>query len=89
MILALQEPSQVVYSNWDCAVLHGIYIFTKLFFDADATVFKGEAEKLKTEIRKPTTRYIESKREQIRRIVEKSDKVKAKIMKRKAEWDEL
>ncbi|NWX10267.1 CFA44 protein, partial [Caloenas nicobarica] len=54
-----------------------------------ATVFKGEAEKPKTEIRKPTTRYIESKREQIRRIVEKSDKVKAKIMKRKAEWDEL
>ncbi|NWQ80775.1 CFA44 protein, partial [Columbina picui] len=54
-----------------------------------ATVFEGEAEEPKTEIRKPTTRYIESKREQIRRIVEKSDKVKAKIVKRKAEWDEL
>ncbi|NWH49829.1 CFA44 protein, partial [Fregata magnificens] len=53
-------------------------------------IFEGEAEKLKTsEVRKPTTRYIESKREQIKRIVEKSDKVKAKIVKRKAEWDEL
>ncbi|NXW13198.1 CFA44 protein, partial [Circaetus pectoralis] len=55
-----------------------------------ASIFEGEAEKPKTsEVRKPTTRYIESKHEQIRRIVEKSDKVKAKIMKRKAEWDEL
>ncbi|KAM6381907.1 LOW QUALITY PROTEIN: cilia- and flagella-associated protein 44 [Alca torda] len=53
-------------------------------------IFEGEAEKLKTsEVQKPTAQYIESKREQIRRIVEKSDKVKAKIMKRKAEWDEL
>ncbi|NXF48965.1 CFA44 protein, partial [Oceanites oceanicus] len=56
----------------------------------DDRIFEGEAEKLKTsEMRKPTTHYIESKREKIRRIVEKSDKVKAKIMKRKAEWDEL
>ncbi|NXL46462.1 CFA44 protein, partial [Podilymbus podiceps] len=55
-----------------------------------ARIFEGEAEKLKTsEVRKPTTHYIESKHEQIRRNVEKSDEVKAKIMKRKAEWDEL
>ncbi|KAF1668204.1 Cilia- and flagella-associated protein 44, partial [Aptenodytes patagonicus] len=55
-----------------------------------ARIFEGEAEKLKTsEVRKPTTHYIGSKHEQIRRIVEKSDKVKAKIVKRKAEWDEL
>ncbi|NXJ33134.1 CFA44 protein, partial [Ciconia maguari] len=55
-----------------------------------ARIFEDEAEKPKTsEVRKPMTCYIESKREQIRRIVEKSDKVKAKIMKRKAEWDEL
>ncbi|NXN22326.1 CFA44 protein, partial [Nycticryphes semicollaris] len=53
-------------------------------------IFEDEAEKLETtEVRKPTTQYIERKREQIRRIVEKSDKVKAKVMKRKAEWDEL
>ncbi|NXK02582.1 CFA44 protein, partial [Herpetotheres cachinnans] len=53
-------------------------------------IFEGEAEKLKTsEVRKPTTHYIERKHEQIRKIVEKSDTVKAKIMKRKAEWDEL
>ncbi|KAM9277709.1 cilia- and flagella-associated protein 44 [Cariama cristata] len=53
-------------------------------------VCEGEAEKLKIpEVRKPMTHYIESKREQIRRIVEKSDKMKDKIMKRKAEWDEL
>lgn len=79
-----------VSNSWDCTVLHGIYIFTWLFFGPDASIFEGEAEKPKTsEARKPTTRYIESKHEQIRRIVEKSDKVKAKIMKRKAEWDEL
>ncbi|NXK55611.1 CFA44 protein, partial [Chauna torquata] len=55
-----------------------------------ARIVEGEAEKLKkSEVRKPTSRFIESKCEQIRRIVEKSDKVKAKIMKRKAEWEEL
>ncbi|NXG59622.1 CFA44 protein, partial [Hemiprocne comata] len=53
-------------------------------------IFEGEAEKLKkSEVRKPTTHYIGSKHEQIRRIVEKSDEMKAKIMKRKAEWEEL
>ncbi|NWH19501.1 CFA44 protein, partial [Grus americana] len=53
-------------------------------------VFEAEAEKLKTSaVRKSATRYIESKHEHIRRVVEKYDKVKAKIMKRKAEWDEL
>ncbi|NXT73472.1 CFA44 protein, partial [Zapornia atra] len=55
----------------------------------DDTVFKGEAEVQKSEVQKSSTRYIASKREQIRRTVEKSDKVKAKIEKRKAEWDEL
>ncbi|NWX51360.1 CFA44 protein, partial [Steatornis caripensis] len=55
-----------------------------------ARIFEDEAEKLKTlEVRKPTTHYIERKHEKIRRIVEKSDEEKAKIMKRKAEWDEL
>ncbi|NXW40347.1 CFA44 protein, partial [Nyctiprogne leucopyga] len=55
-----------------------------------ARIFEGEAEKLTVpEVQKPTTHYIESKRERIRRIVEKYDKVKAQIMKRKAEWDEL
>ncbi|NXE91001.1 CFA44 protein, partial [Menura novaehollandiae] len=56
----------------------------------DSVIFEAEAEKLKTpQVRKPTTRYIESKREKIRRIVEKSDALKAKIMKRRAEWHEL
>ncbi|NXA12333.1 CFA44 protein, partial [Sapayoa aenigma] len=41
------------------------------------------------EVRKPTARYIESKCEKVRRTVEKSDKIKAKIMKRKAQWYEL
>ncbi|NXY56120.1 CFA44 protein, partial [Callaeas wilsoni] len=50
----------------------------------------NEAEKLETpEVRKPTTRYIESKREKIGRLVEKYDALKAKIMKRRAEWHEL
>lgn len=71
-------------------MLHGIYIFTWLFFDPGTPVFEAEAEKLKTSaVRKSATRYIESKHEHIRRVVEKYDKVKAKIMKRKAEWDEL
>ncbi|NXC94643.1 CFA44 protein, partial [Certhia familiaris] len=40
-------------------------------------------------VRKPTTRYIESRREKIRRLVEKYDALKSKIMKRRAEWHEL
>ncbi|NWU90059.1 CFA44 protein, partial [Upupa epops] len=53
-------------------------------------IFEEEAEKLKTpEVRKKTIHYIESRYQQIERCVEKSDKMKAKIMKRKAEWDEL
>lgn len=71
-------------------MLHGIYIFTWLFFGSDARIFEGEAEKLKkSEVRKPTARFIESKREQIRRIAEKSNEMKAKIMKRNAEWEKL
>ncbi|KAM9388219.1 cilia- and flagella-associated protein 44 [Phaethornis superciliosus] len=58
--------------------------------ETNARILEGEAEKLKTsEVQKPTARYIKSKHEQIRRIVEKSDEMKAKIIKRKAEWDEL
>ncbi|NXL57204.1 CFA44 protein, partial [Chordeiles acutipennis] len=54
------------------------------------SIFEGKAEKLTMpEVQKPTTHYIDRKRERIRRIIEKSDKVEAKIMKRKAEWDEL
>ncbi|NWI49588.1 CFA44 protein, partial [Calyptomena viridis] len=41
------------------------------------------------EVRKPSARYIESKCERVRRIAEKSDKIKAKIMKRRAQWNEL
>ncbi|XP_025949781.2 cilia- and flagella-associated protein 44 isoform X7 [Dromaius novaehollandiae] len=51
---------------------------------------ESEAEKLKkSEVRTVTTRLIANQREQIKRIVEKSDKVRAKIMKRKEEWEEL
>ncbi|NWH38345.1 CFA44 protein, partial [Chloropsis hardwickii] len=50
----------------------------------------NEAEMLKTpEVRKPTTRYIESRRKKIRRLVEKYDALKAKTLKRRAEWQEL
>ncbi|NXY20172.1 CFA44 protein, partial [Atrichornis clamosus] len=56
----------------------------------DSIIFEAESAKLETPgVRKPTTRYIESKREKIRRTVEKSDALKAKIMKRRAEWREL
>lgn len=70
-------------------MLHGIYIFTWLFFGSDARVFEKEAEKVKSEVQKPTARFIENKRKQIRRIAEKYNKEKAKIMKRNAEWEEL
>ncbi|XP_041266853.1 LOW QUALITY PROTEIN: cilia- and flagella-associated protein 44 [Onychostruthus taczanowskii] len=55
-----------------------------------SVVFENETERLKTpEVQKPTTRYIESRRQKIRRLVEKYDALKAKIMKRRAEWQEL
>ncbi|RLV99058.1 hypothetical protein DV515_00010252, partial [Chloebia gouldiae] len=55
-----------------------------------SVVFENEAERLKTpEVRKPTTHYIESRRQKIRSLVEKYDALKAKIMKRRAEWHEL
>ncbi|KAM6319728.1 LOW QUALITY PROTEIN: cilia- and flagella-associated protein 44 [Podargus strigoides] len=55
-----------------------------------SSIFEAEAEELKMpEVRKPTIHYIESRHRQIRRIAEKFDEEKAKIMKRKAEWDEL
>lgn len=63
---------------------------TWLCFVSESIVFEKEAEMLETpEVRKPTTRYIESRREKIRRLVEKYDALKAKIMKRRAEWHEL
>ncbi|NXF02354.1 CFA44 protein, partial [Smithornis capensis] len=57
----------------------------------DTTISEDEAENLEEipEARKPTARYIESKCERVRRIAEKSDKIKAKIMKKRAQWDEL
>ncbi|XP_063275925.1 cilia- and flagella-associated protein 44-like isoform X1 [Prinia subflava] len=56
----------------------------------ESVVFETEDERLETpEVQKPTTRYIESRREKIRRLVEKYDALKAKIMKRRAEWHEL
>lgn len=71
-----------------CAVWY--YIFTWLYFVSGSVVFENEAERLKTpEVRKPTTRYIESRRQKIRSLVEKYDALKAKIMKRRAEWHEL
>ncbi|NWV28060.1 CFA44 protein, partial [Origma solitaria] len=58
--------------------------------ETSPVLFEDEAEKTETpKVPKPTTRYIESKREKIRRIVEKYDALKAKIMKRRAEWHEL
>ncbi|NWW30986.1 CFA44 protein, partial [Panurus biarmicus] len=48
-----------------------------------------ETSPVRREVRKRTTRYIESRHEKIRRLVEKYDALKAKIMKRRAEWHEL
>ncbi|NWS76284.1 CFA44 protein, partial [Crotophaga sulcirostris] len=62
----------------------------KIVRETDAIIFEGEAEDLKkSEVRKPTTYFIERQHEEIRRIVEKFDHMKAKVTKRKAEWDEL
>ncbi|NXI22765.1 CFA44 protein, partial [Sterrhoptilus dennistouni] len=52
-------------------------------------VHRGDDNHLSLSVCKPTTRYIESRRERIRRLVEKYDALKAKIMKRRAEWHEL
>ncbi|XP_072192974.1 cilia- and flagella-associated protein 44 [Excalfactoria chinensis] len=57
--------------------------------DRKPRIVKEEADELKSKVRKPTTIFIERKREQIKKIVEKSDKEKAKIMKRKEEWKKL
>ncbi|NXO71888.1 CFA44 protein, partial [Phainopepla nitens] len=58
--------------------------------DTGPVPFENEAEMLETpKVQKPTTRYIESRREKIRRLVEKYDALKARIMKRRAEWHEL
>lgn len=70
-------------------MLHDIYIFTWLFFVSKAKIVKEEADKVTSKIQKPSTLFIERRRERIRRIVEKSDKEKAKIMKRKEEWEKL
>ncbi|XP_009945583.1 PREDICTED: WD repeat-containing protein 52 [Leptosomus discolor] len=85
-LLAMSEKHYEDKQAWKKAEEREIVTETR-----HARIFEGEAEKLKKmpEVRKPTMRYIERKYEQIRRIVEKSDKVQAKIMKRKAEWDEL
>ncbi|NXF61180.1 CFA44 protein, partial [Ciccaba nigrolineata] len=73
--------------KWACKQAEKREIVTETRYNR---IFEGKTEKLKTsEVRKPTTHYIESKHEQIRRIVEKSDEMKVKIMTRKAEWDEL
>ncbi|PKU28017.1 wd repeat-containing protein 52 [Limosa lapponica baueri] len=94
-LLAMSEKYYQECPSWKKTVLKGEWkeAEKKIIREtrrSDDRIFEDEAEELKMpEVRKPTTRYIESKREQIRRIVEKSDKVKAKIMKRKAEWDEL
>ncbi|NXK68126.1 CFA44 protein, partial [Sylvietta virens] len=52
-------------------------------------VHRGKDNYLNLSVRKPTMRYIESRHEKIRRLVEKYDALKAKIMKRRAEWHEL
>ncbi|NXY32306.1 CFA44 protein, partial [Pomatorhinus ruficollis] len=52
-------------------------------------VHRGNDNHLSLSVQKSTTRYIESRREKIRRLVEKYDALKAKIMKRRAEWHEL
>ncbi|NXD21908.1 CFA44 protein, partial [Spelaeornis formosus] len=79
-------------SKW--VVLKEKWIALKMAEQAEEEIpretIPNEAERLQTpEVRKPTTRYIESRREKIRRLTEKYDALKAKIMKRRAEWHEL
>ncbi|NXP06425.1 CFA44 protein, partial [Thinocorus orbignyianus] len=92
-LLAMSEKYYQESPSWKKTVLKGEWKQTEQQIIRETKhdkIFEEEAEKLEiSEVRKPTTRYIEYKREQNRRIVEESDKVKAKIMKRKAEWDEL
>ncbi|NXJ61541.1 CFA44 protein, partial [Rostratula benghalensis] len=92
-LLAMSEKYYQECPSWKKTILKGAWKQAENQFIKETRhdkIFEEEAEKLETsEVRKPTTQYIERKREQIRRIVEKSNKVKAKVMKRKAEWDEL
>ncbi|NXN47529.1 CFA44 protein, partial [Rhinoptilus africanus] len=94
-LLAMSEKYYQERPSWKKTVLKGAWkeAEEKIVRETRRShdrISEGQAEKLKmSEVQKPTAQYIESKREQIRRTVEKSHQVKAKIMKRKSEWDEL
>ncbi|NXK95673.1 CFA44 protein, partial [Formicarius rufipectus] len=81
------QDKKQVGSKWK--ILRDKWRLLKEAEETKETEITTETRQSHSEVQKPTARYIEIKREKIRRIVEKSDKMKAKIMKRKAQWDEL
>ncbi|NWU05756.1 CFA44 protein, partial [Cephalopterus ornatus] len=81
------QDKEQVGSKWK--VLKDKWRALKQAEEAKETEITTETRRIRSEVQKPTAPYLEIKREKIRRIVEKSDKIKAKIMKRKAQWDEL
>ncbi|NXL99570.1 CFA44 protein, partial [Tyrannus savana] len=81
------QDKEQVGSKWK--VLQDKWRALKRAEEAKETEITTETRDIHSDVQKPTAPYIEMKREKIRRIVEKSDKIKAKIMKRKAQWDEL
>ncbi|NXP26124.1 CFA44 protein, partial [Scytalopus superciliaris] len=81
------QDKKQVGSKWK--ILKEKWRLLKQAEEAKTPEITTETMHMDSEVQKPTAPYIEIKREKIRRIVEKSDKMKAKIMKRKAQWDEL
>ncbi|NXC28097.1 CFA44 protein, partial [Campylorhamphus procurvoides] len=81
------QDKKRVGSKWK--ILKDKWRLLKQAEGAKETKIITERRQTLSEAQKPTARYIEMKREKVRRIVEKSEKMKAKIMKRQAQWDEL
>ncbi|NWR85983.1 CFA44 protein, partial [Furnarius figulus] len=81
------QDKKRVGSKWK--ILRDKWRLLKQAEEAEETEITTETMQTHSEVQKPTARYIEMKREKVRRIVEKSDKMREKIMKRKAQWDEL
>ncbi|NXG14111.1 CFA44 protein, partial [Grallaria varia] len=81
------QDKEQVGSKWK--ILRDKWRILKQAEETKETKITTETSQVHTEVQKPTACYIAIKREKIRGIVEKSDKMQAQVMKRKAHWDEL
>lgn len=79
-----------------CLQKHLIYFFkyicTEAILTAQATIDEEpETDRIRKKSQPHTaaSRIVENRMEKLRKIIEKADKAKAKIQKRKMEWDKL